>query len=365
MMPAPDSAREEAGNELEDEADGEQQRGDGGKHGPKGGPRPCAADPRHGLQDAHDAAKCDHDAHSVQDSARTMTLAAVALLVLLPAPALAAGEPGTGLDWFSAAILGVVQGVTEFLPISSDGHLALANAALHLDPKAAGHRFTILVHAGTLLAVMLNYRQDLTRLALAVFDRGAHEHHRLLASMLVASVPLGLVLAPGVESAIVSMESQLTIVGLCLWFTGLLLWLAFRHERLHPPTQPGRLPTPGQALLIGLAQVTAILPGVSRSGTTIAAALLLGIDRATAARFSFLISVIAVGGAVAKETVSVALGEAGPEAVTPGPWIIGFLTSFVVGLAALRGLIAIVARGRVWGFVVYLALIGGAAIALG
>lgn len=287
------------------------------------------------------------------------------MAMLLPAPAWASEGAGAGLDLMSAIILGIVQGITEFLPISSDGHLALANAALRLDPHAAGHRFTILVHAGTLLAVILNYRRDLFELAGALFDRGAQAQRKLLLAMFVASLPLGLVLAPGVEDAIVAMESQLVVVGVCLWITGALLWIGFRHERRHPPAAPGRMPSPKQALLIGLAQVTAILPGVSRSGTTIATALLVGIDRATAARFSFLISVIAVGGAVAKETLDVALGKAGVEAIAVGPWVAGFVTSFVVGLAALRGLIAIVARGRIWGFVVYLAVLGGVAIALG
>ena len=112
-----------------------------------------------------------------------------------------------------------------------------------------------------------------------------------------------------------------------------------------------------QALVIGLAQVTAVLPGVSRSGTTIASALLLGIDRAMAARFSFLISIIAVGGAVAKEGLEVALAPADAAIVDPLPYVVGFTTSLVVGLVALRGLLVLVGRGKVGVFVVYLALL--------
>ncbi|HWB81662.1 MAG TPA: undecaprenyl-diphosphate phosphatase, partial [Nannocystaceae bacterium] len=109
----------------------------------------------------------------------------------------------------------------------------------------------------------------------------------------------------------------------------------------------------------------AVLPGVSRSGMTISSALLLGLDRAMAARFSFLISVIAVSGAVAKEGLEVALAPADAVPIDPVPYAVGFVTSLVVGLAALRGLLVLVGRGKVAGFVVYLAIIGGAAILLG
>jgi undecaprenyl-diphosphatase len=273
---------------------------------------------------------------------------------------------GNSLTVAMAVLLGAVQGVTEFLPISSDGHLALGQALLHLDPASAGHRFTIAVHGGTLLAVLWTYRADLIALLGAAL-RPTHdsESRRLLIAMLVASVPLGLVLLPGVEDAVVAMESQIRVVGVCLWFTGLVLWIGFRHERLHPAREPGRVPTPLQALLIGLAQVIAVLPGVSRSGMTISAALLLGLDRAMAARFSFLISVIAVSGAVAKEVLEVAMAPATGPAIDPVPYAAGFATALVVGLFALRGLILLVGSGRIGVFVIYLALLGAAAIALG
>ncbi len=274
--------------------------------------------------------------------------------------------PTTGLTLSMAVLLGIVQGITEFLPISSDGHLALGQAILGLQGGAGGHRFTIVVHAGTLLAVVWTYRDDLLALARTVLHPAQDSSdRRLLLAMLVASLPLGLAVLPGVETAIVAMESEVRWVGVWLWVSGLALWIGFRHERLHAPQHPGTIPTLRQAIIIGLAQVTAILPGLSRSGMTISSALVVGLDRAMAARFSFLISVIAVSGAVAKEVLGVALGHGDEATIDAAPLLAGFITSLVVGLFALRGLLLLVGRGRVLGFVVYLAIVGAVAIAVG
>lgn len=332
------------------------------------------AHPRHALDRGDDAGSREHPSHPRDASGagaivqRRLLAAWVVLAVLGVAGSSHAATEAVGsaltVGW--AIVLGAVQGVTEFLPISSDGHLALGQAVLGLDPDSAGHRFTIAVHGGTLLAVLWTYRADLIALTGAALRPG-HDStdRRLLIAMLIASLPLGLVVLPGVEDAVVALESQIRVVGVCLWFTAVVLWVGFRHERLHPAQEPGRLPTPLQALLIGLAQVIAVLPGVSRSGMTISAALLLGLDRAMAARFSFLISVIAVSGAVAKEGLDVVLADGSAPPIDPLPYLAGFFTSLVVGLVALRGLILLVGSGRIGVFVVYLALLGAVAVALG
>jgi undecaprenyl-diphosphatase len=282
------------------------------------------------------------------------------------APDAAPAAGGGQLTLLAAIILGAIQGITEFLPISSDGHLALGSAVLGLEGGAGGHRFTITVHAGTLLAVVWTYRTDLLALAKAALRPGAASDDRhLLIAMLVASLPLGFAVMPGVKDAIIAMEAEVRWVGVWLWVSGLALFLGFRHERRHPPARPGTLPTLRQALVIGLAQVTAILPGLSRSGMTISTALLVGLDRAVAARFSFLISVIAVSGAVAKEVLDLVTAPADPTPIDIAPYVAGFVVSLVVGLAALRGLLLIVGKGRVMGFVVYLAILGAVAIAVG
>ncbi|MBK8717325.1 MAG: undecaprenyl-diphosphate phosphatase [Deltaproteobacteria bacterium] len=244
---------------------------------------------------------------------------------------------------------GCCRASPEFLPISSDGHLALGQRLLHIDAGGGGHQFTIIVHAGTLLAVIWTYRADLWQLTQALLRaRPSDDERQLLVGMIVASAPLGLVLLPGVEDAVIAFESSIPWIGVFLWITGAALWLGFRHERRHPPPHPGRMPSALQALLIGLAQVTAILPGVSRSGTTISSALLLGIDRVAAARFSFLISVIAVGGAVAKEGLDL-VRHGAQGSLGAGPAAAGFAASLVVGLLALRALLLLVKRGQVSG----------------
>lgn len=323
-------------------------------------------EPRDALQQRHESARRSEPGHRSEYAVFVTMLASVLTLVGAASIAHAAEAPAEGgITVAMAVLLGVIQGITEFLPISSDGHLALGQAVLGLKGGAGGHRFTIAVHGGTLLAVIWTYRADLLALAKSAL-RPAHDsaERRLLLAMFVASLPLGIAVLPGVEQAIIAMESQIRWVGVWLWVTAVALWFGFRHERRHPPKSPGTLPTLRQALLIGLAQVTAILPGLSRSGTTIACGLAVGLDRAMAARFSFLISVIAVGGAVSKEAVSVALGGDGPP-VDPLPYIVGFATSLLVGLLALRGLLLLVGRGRVLGFVVYLAIVGAVAIAVG
>lgn len=344
--------------------------GEHAEHGDDGADRTAStvttAGPRDALHRGNDSRR-EHQPNHRRKYAVYAGIAACIVAVTAAASAHAAeGEPTGQLTLFAAIVLGVIQGITEFLPISSDGHLALGSALLGLEGGAGGHRFTITVHAGTLLAVIWTYRTDLIALAKAALKPTAASNDRhLLLAMLVASLPLGFAVMPGVKDAIIAMEAETRWVGVWLWVSALALWLGFRHERRNPPSAPGTLPTLRQALIIGLAQVTAILPGLSRSGMTISTALLVGLDRAVAARFSFLISVIAVSGAVAKEVLDLATAPADPTPIDLVPYAAGFAVSLVVGLVALRGLLLIVGRGRVMGFVVYLAILGGVAIALG
>ena len=339
-----------------------------GQHDPRGAPATAGVgQPGDTLKHRHDSARGRQPGHRRQYAVLFGLLASLATVLGGAAIAHAADDPAPGaLTIAMAVLLGAVQGITEFLPISSDGHLALGQALLGRSGAPGGHQFTIVVHAGTLLAVIWTYRADLIALARS----GLHptkdsQDRRLLLAMLVASLPLGLAVLPGVETAVIAMESQLRWVGVWLWVSGAALWIGFRQERRHPPKTPGALPTLKQALLIGLAQVTAILPGLSRSGTTIGTALFLGLDRATAARFSFLISVIAVSGAVAKEGLGLVLGEGEAAPQDLSPYLAGFATSLVVGLVALRGLLLLISRGRVMGFVVYLGIVGAIAFAFG
>jgi undecaprenyl-diphosphatase len=267
------------------------------------------------------------------------------------------------LDVAAAAGLGALQGVAEFLPISSSGHLSLGQLWLGIDPAAGGHSFNIVVHAGTLLAVLWVYRDDLRRLLTGTFfPRDEPLARATVAALIVGTLPLGLFLLPGLEDLVIAFEGDARMVGGALLATAAML--AFSHRRRPPEDELDRPPPLWQAGLIGLAQLFAVLPGISRSGSTMSAALALGMGRARAARFSFLLSIPAIAGASAKELLDLASGE-GAGNVDTTAFVVGFATSFVVGLASLRVLLALIGRVGLLPFVPYLLLLGGAAILWG
>jgi undecaprenyl-diphosphatase len=202
------------------------------------------------------------------------------------------------IDWYQAALLAIIQGLTEFLPISSSAHLVIPTLVMGWPDQ--GLAFDVAVHVGTLSAVVLYYRKDLLIMArewLASLAGGpATANSRLVWYLGLATIPAGLVgLSAGdfIESEL----RNLPVIATTTLLFGLLLGVADR--RAGPGTQ-GRVLTLPTAMLIGLAQALAPVPGVSRSGVTITAALLLGMDRQAAARFSFLLSipVIASAGAL-------------------------------------------------------------------
>lgn len=290
---------------------------------------------------------------------------AIALGVLVVATAAWAGDgtADSGITLPVAVALGALQGATEFLPVSSSGHLALGQAFFGIDPEAGGHRFSIVAHVGTLLAVIWMYRRDVLELAMVPLRPMTPSPARqTLLMMVVATLPLGIVLVPGVEDAILMVESSTRLVGGCLLATAVILFVAFRRPSEAGDDAPTEAPTVVQALLIGLAQLMAVLPGISRSGSTIAAGLGLGLTRSNAARFSFLISIPAILGATVLEIRKLGQESA---ALDIAPYAAGFVVSFVVGLACLRLLLLLVRSGKIMGFVIYLVLLGGAALIWG
>ncbi len=325
-----------------------------------------ATEPRgtlHGRNRTQDGSENPRHAHRGQGIALAL-LVGLGLLCT-SAWAAPAGSGGTELTVLFAILLGAIQGATEFLPVSSSGHLSLGQAWLGIDPQSAGHRFNIVLHAGTLIAVLWVYREDVRKL-FGVLVRPTQDtpDRRRLLRMLLASLPLGIALIPAVEDLVVTMESQVRWVGVALLVTAAILFAAFRPGRGEGETTD-EPPTAKQAILIGIAQVFAVLPGISRSGSTIAAGLAVGLDRPRAARFSFLISLIAVGGATAKELLDIVGERASGESTALLPFAAGFVASLVVGLLSLRGLLYLVGKGRMLGFVVYLVLMGSLAIAVG
>jgi undecaprenyl-diphosphatase len=254
------------------------------------------------------------------------------------------------LIWLEILILAVVQGVTEFLPISSSGHLVIGSGLFGL-PLDDQEKLTVnvLLHAGTLLAILVFYRQRIWQLL--------HQDRRVIGLLLVGSLPAavaGLILKHQFAGL---MTNPLT-AGCMLPITGLmLLWTARRKTG---ETTCGELGY-GRSLVIGVFQAFAILPGISRSGATIVAGLGVGMRRDEAATFSFLLAIPAIGGAALLDLKG--LLDKPPQEVPAAALAVGALVSFVVGLVSLWWLVRWLQQGRLYLFAWWVIPVGLAVIA--
>jgi len=247
-------------------------------------------------------------------------------------------------------ILGIIQGLTEFLPVSSSGHLVIAEEILHFDPP--GTLLEAGLHLGTLCAVLFIFRRDIFRLSCSLFLREGRQGRQYLGLLLVATIPIvifGLAIQGPVEAAFTS----ILLVGVCLLVTGGALFFADVAARRARYSKVRPVP----ALVIGLAQAAALLPGISRSGATIATGLFFGIQGGPAARFSFLLSIPAILGAAGLKFYQVVVdGAAG--GTDWGGLLVGVLAAGIVGALAIKGLLAIIAKGRLRIFGFYCLIIG-------
>lgn len=251
---------------------------------------------------------------------------------------------------FEALILGLVQGLTEFLPVSSSGHLALWSNVFRLADPEANLAFSVAVHFGSLVAVLVFARREIREMFTT--------HPRLLAVLAVATAPLvATVLATPAKEMVQQQGSDMVAVGGFLLCTGLVLALVRRMSG----TGDEEHLSLRQALFLGCAQVFAILPGISRSGFTLAAGLRVGLRAGQALRFSFLMAVPAIGGAFLLMLIDGDL----PGRLPVAPMAAGAVASFVTSLVAMRLMVGIVARRHLGGFAVYCALVGVIAIVSG
>jgi len=245
------------------------------------------------------------------------------------------------LTYTTAIVLGIIQGIAEFLPISSDGHLVIAGRLLGIKDNNIG--MTVALHIGTLASILVVYRRDILP---------ALRSPKLVAAVVAATIPLvfvGLFLKDIVDE---TFDSPI-VAGFGLLLTALVVGLMPRVE--HGSRELADIDWK-RGLIIGLFQSVAVLPGVSRSGSTIFGGLTTGLQRQAAANFSFYIAVPAIAGA------AVLLGkdllESKGAGLAPGPTIVGVLTSFVVGVLALKLLLGLVSRGKLHWFAVYCAVLG-------
>jgi undecaprenyl-diphosphatase len=230
-----------------------------------------------------------------------------------------------------AALLGIVQGLTEFLPVSSSAHLILARLFFGFDGDKFGLAFDVACHVGTLIAVLIYFRTDIARMIAALprlFDRRDAEA-RLIWLIVVGTIPavvVGLLFKHQIEDHL-----RTPAIAAAMLAAGALLF--FAAEAVGGKTRPEASLTLGEALLIGCAQAIALIPGVSRSGATITVALFLGLRRAEAARFIFLLAIPAILGAAASEApklLKTGLGDTAPL------FLIGIVSSAIVGYAAVK-----------------------------
>jgi undecaprenyl-diphosphatase len=270
------------------------------------------------------------------------------------------------VNWIEAVVLGVVQGLTEFLPVSSSGHLVLFQHLFGLvEPELL---FDISVHVGTLLAVLVVFYRDilqileaLVRLPGLVRSAGGwgalftgHPEIRLIVMIVAGCIPtalLGILFAKVAEQ----LFGTLWLVGAALLVTGTFLWFTRRQKAIGRPIGQMRLK---DALIIGLIQGLAIIPGISRSGATISAALYLGVDRELAGRFSFLLAIPAILGALVLGLDS----EAFHTDLPVGTIVLGSAAAAVVGYLALVVLLKMVKKGQLHRFAPYCWVVGIMAI---
>lgn len=271
------------------------------------------------------------------------------------------------MSYLSAILLGLVQGVAEFLPISSSGHLAIAQNLLHLDTTVPDF-FDVLLHLGTLLAVFVAYWRDICSMVAELF-RGIGDlvhgttpervppARRLLLLVILGTLPLFCVLP--IHKKISALGDNMIFVGAALIFTGIVLLLSDIVGRGNKTERSAGV---GSVLLVGFAQALATLPGVSRSGMTIAAGCCLGYERRFAVRFSFLLSIPAILGANLLTLIDAC--KAGINWAELPVYIVGVLVAAVSGYLCLSLLRYIAAKGRFGGFAYYCWAVGLAVLIL-
>jgi len=264
-------------------------------------------------------------------------------------------------DILRAIIVGIIQGLTEFLPVSSSGHIEIGQALLNLDYAEYEDQFSVVLHAATALSTIVIFRKDILSIFQGLLSMKLKDYtsfnfnedwlfaFKIVLSMIPAAI-IGLVFEEQLEALF---NGKILLVGCMLLITGALLFLADRAKRTDK-----KVSFPN-ALLIGIAQAIAILPGISRSGATISTSVLLGIDREKAARFSFLMVVPLILGKVAKDILDGKMDYSNELAL---PFIAAFIAAFFTGLLACQWMIKLVKNSQLTYFSIYCFIVGIIAI---
>ncbi len=252
---------------------------------------------------------------------------------------------------WEAIILGIIQGLTEFLPVSSSGHILLGSEILGANPSD-DLLFTVVVHGATALSTVVVYRKDIIRILFGLF-KSDNENRAFAGKIILSMIPavfVGLVFEEQIDKIF---GEYIWLIGICLIFTGIILLLADRA------TKTSKSVSNWNAILIGIAQAIAILPGISRSGSTISTAVLLNIDKAKAARFSFLMVLPLIFAKMGKDIIS---GELAANSEMMTPMIAAFIAAFIVGILACNAMIYLVKKSHLTWFSIYCFIVGSIAI---
>lgn len=278
------------------------------------------------------------------------------------------------MDTLNALIMGIVQGLAEYLPISSSGHLEICRDLLGLDLSGAESlEFEVMLHVATVLSTIVILWREFAPLCVSLFTWRRDDNFRAVVKILISCIPVGIVGVFFKKEIEAFFGGGLTIVGICLCVTALLLAFSyfFRTRPLDESRPGGRPYTPRDityldALVIGLAQAVAVLPGLSRSGTTIATGIMIGDKREQVARFSFLMVIIPILGEALLDLKDYFSEPASTVAHSIGwlPMLVGFLASFSVGCLACKWMLEIVKKGKLVWFALYCAVVGVLCIVL-
>lgn len=264
------------------------------------------------------------------------------------------------MEWFEALILGIVQGLTEYLPVSSSGHLAIGANLFDLNGEE-NLTFTVAVHVATVLSTIVILWREIVWLFTDLFKFRWNEGTKYVVNILISMIPVGIVGLCFKDKVEAIFGSGLLVVGICLLVTATLLAFSYWAK----PRQRENI-SPLHAFIIGLAQALAVLPGLSRSGSTIATGLLLGNKKERLAQFSFLMVIPPILGEAlldVKDMAEMGVSQA-MAGLPPLSLLVGFLAAFVCGCIACKWMINIVKRGKLIWFALYCAVVGTLTIVL-
>jgi len=258
------------------------------------------------------------------------------------------------MNYIEAIILGLIQGLTEFLPVSSSGHLELAKVILGDNSlPEESLTFTVVLHFATALSTILVFRKEVFEIIIGLFQFKWNEEFIFSLKIIISMIPAAVIGLLFEEQLEAFFGGRILLVGIMLLITAMLLILADKAKNTNHTVSYSK------AFVIGIAQAIAMLPGISRSGATISTSVLLGIDRTKAARFSFLMVVPLILGKVIKEVLD---GKISFENSQIGIMSVGFIAAFISGLFACTWMITIVKKSKLSYFAAYCFIIGVIAI---